>query len=401
MRPDPQALAYRRLVEPIPGGAGLLALVGLWVAYLLPQRVRHRDQLLEARSDDRYSGSMRILAVARPARSLEAEVRDCPPGQRKHHQLLTGAMPTVSAAQITGARGAQDMDRPTTGAQRTVAPTARASSAPAGRGPVPRAAEPARDARQAAAAQARRAALAEQRAAAASRRLALTLTLLAASAIAWTAVSAFSLPIVVPMVLTTLLGGVLVLGRRAVLASKRADAASAPRSSARPTAQPRASVTGRAVHGSETSTQMISSDAVRVAVEATAGRTATAAPSIAERSVTAADAATTDVADALDGTPALEESHVGSAAPAAAAPIAEGGELRGFSLPRPTYTMKAAAPRREPAPLEDADVTTPANAAQRAASASATSAEEPVSTATDGLGADLDAILARRRASGQ
>lgn len=317
------------------------------------------------------------------------------------------------------------MDRPTTGAQRAVSPAGRARPVPADRraaatgpatprpavsspgNPAPAARPAAQSAREAAALRARRVAVAEQRAAAAKRRLALTLTLMAASAIAWTAVSAFSIHVGVPAVLTAMLGGVLVLGRRAVVAGRRVDAATVQQRPSRPTAErpKRATVTGRAVHGSEASTQMISSDAVRAAV---AGTTEVAAP----ETVVAAPAATV-AADAAESAqpvaaPADMESEaapveVGSSVvtPAPATVVEEGGELAGFSLPRPTYTMKASAPRREPAPLDEADVTTPSNASERASSASAASAEEPSSTSTEGLGLDLDAILARRRASGQ
>ncbi|PFG37477.1 hypothetical protein ATL41_2241 [Flavimobilis soli] len=392
-------------MEPIPGGAGILALVGLWVAYLLPQRTRHRDQLLEARSDDRFSGSMRILAVARPARALGDENRECRPGQTKHDQLLTGSMPTVSAGQITGrAKGAQDMDRPTTGAQRTVSPAGRTRPVSA-RPMTPRSSDAAREA---AAQRARRAAIAEQRAAAAKRRLALTLTLLSASAIAWTAVSAFTIPVVIPSVLTAMLAGVLVLGRRAVVAGRRADAAAAAqaRSGAAP-AKTRPSVTGRAVHASDVSTQMISSDAVRAVVaqsfeeaqsseEAQSTEKAVTVESTASEPV--ASGAEVAVSEAEESAPAAKATE---ATPAPATVVEEGGELAGFSLPRPTYTMKAAAPRREPAPLDDADVTTPSNASERASSASASSAEESEAVSTEGLGLDLDAILARRRASGE
>ena len=372
------------MVEPIPGGAGILALVGLWVAYLLPQRTRHRDLLLEARSDDRFSGAMRILAVARPARTFVTETRDCGPGQLKHDQLLTGSMPAVSAAQIAGrAKGAQDMDRPTTGAQRTVPPAGRNRPVSARPVTTPRSSE-------AAAMRARRAAVAEQRAAAAKRRLALTLTLLSASAIAWTAVSAFSIHVAIPSVLTAMLGGVLVLGRRAVVAGRRADATVAVKArSASSPAQARPSVTGRAVHASDVSTQMISSDAVRAVVARSAEAAATASATEVVAASESAEDATAPTAVEADAAPARENA------------VVEGGELAGFSLPRPTYTMKAAAPRREPAPLLEDDVTTPSNASERASSASVASAEESETVSTEGLGLDLDAILARRRASGE
>lgn len=345
---------------------------------------------------------MRILAVARPARSLVDEARECRPGQLKHDPLLTGSMPAVGAAQVVGrAKGAQDMDRPTTGAQRAVSPAGRTRPVTADR-PGAATSDAARSAREAGAQRARRAALAEQRAAAAKRRLALTLTLMAASAIAWTAVSAFSIHLAIPSVLTAMLAGVLVLGRRAVVAGRRADAATAQPRTVQPraSAQGRASVTGRAVHGSEASTQMISSDAVRAAVASTTR--------VVQGETNADGTAISDGAETADveaGAPAESAAEAATVAtPVRATEVEEGGELAGFSLPRPTYTMKAAAPRREPAPLDEADVTTPSNASARASSASsasAPSAEGTEAVATDGLGLDLDTILARRRASGQ
>ena len=77
-----------------------------------------------------------------------------------------------------------------------------------------------------------------------------------------------------------------------------------------------------------------------------------------------------------------------------------------------SYSVKAQllchAPRREPAPLTDADVTTPASAVARAKAAEAAEAaaraaaavEDDVEISPDGLGVDLNRILARRRASG-
>lgn len=517
-------LAYRRGVENL-AGVGVLAIAALWAMYLLPQRVLQRTQVVEARTDDRHSGAMRILAVARRSgREDPGTTHDCPPGQVPHGRLLTGPMPVVIAQPTAAAEGVLTMDRPVIASQRRpgapaghtrggsasparpAAPASRASEAAAGHpaGDRPAAGRPAADrpaagrpaagrpsagrpaaapVRLSAAARARAEALAARRAAAARRRLALTLTLLASSAIAWTAVSAFSIHVAVPAVLTVALAGVLTLGRRAVVTARRADAeaarragdarpqattgsqaasartdaartvtarADAARDARRAGAARGASVTGRAVHGSQTTTQMISSAEV---LERTTASTATAA-GVAERDTAAAPATASATSSASQapaapaaaatslGSAASGSTTVGSAAPAAlagapveqaasddeaasavrevvAAGAAEGRVrgtrqadearrtddservLGGFSLPRPTYTMKAAAPRREVAPLADADVTTPANAAERAAASAASvgSAEEPATT-TEGLGLGLDAILARRRASG-
>lgn len=407
-------------------GAAVLAIAAFWAVYLLPQRVSERSQVVEARTEDRHSGAMRILAVARrEGREEPGASRDCPSGQVPHGRLLTGPMPVVVAQPAVAAEGVVTMDRPVIASQRRPgAPAGRAHApvasstgtarttgvAPSGTAPA------ATPARTTAAEHARARALAERRAAAARRRLALTLTLLAASAIAWTAVSAFSLHVAVPTVLTVALGGVLALGRRAVVAARRSDAAAAARTSrpaARPAARPAprrgeaaptASVTGRAVRASQTATQMISS------VEVLERATAAAERSSAAGELSGASQVADDVADAAvvedPATPVVEAPAVAGtvARTVVERPAAETDDdrvLGGFSLPRPTYTMKAAAPRREVAPLDDADVTTPANAAERAGVSGVTagSAEEPATT-TEGLGLGLDAILARRRASG-
>src|SRR5687768_2393996 len=54
---------YRQDVDP----AGLVAMgmAGLWIAYLVPQRLRYRQQLLETRHDDRFSERLRVVRVAR------------------------------------------------------------------------------------------------------------------------------------------------------------------------------------------------------------------------------------------------------------------------------------------------------------------------------------------------
>ena len=54
--------AYRRDVNDLAGPVAL-ALVGLWVAYLVPHKLRYRQQLLESRADDRFSEALRVVAV--------------------------------------------------------------------------------------------------------------------------------------------------------------------------------------------------------------------------------------------------------------------------------------------------------------------------------------------------
>lgn len=393
---------------------GVLALAGLWGMYLVPHGLKHRSQLLQSRTDDRFSGSLRVLAVAADSQRRQVEAPRAI-GPARAVPLLTAPMATVTTTEMEGAR---TMDQPA--APRPATSGARPVGTPS-------------------------ASLAERRAAAARRRLVLTLTLLGLAAIAWSAVPAFSLSLLVPGVVTALLGAVLVLGRRAAISAQRdqaqlrsarrapsarttapASAGERPTSSARvvrgaPGARVPAGhahrITGHAVHASQTNTRMISSDEVRrqMAAEAEADRangvigdgdvaamTEQVRASVPTPVVGATGAGASGVGEepALDTTADDEAASAKAAArePAVAAP---GGELAGFSLPRPTYTMKPAAPRREVAPLEDADVTTPMTA--RSAETTATTDEratEPA-TSTEGLGLNLNQILARRRASGQ
>jgi hypothetical protein len=69
-------------------------------------------------------------------------------------------------------------------------------------------------------------------------------------------------------------------------------------------------------------------------------------------------------------------------------------------VPRPTYTMKAEAPRREPVPLENLEGSTATRAAEADAPSDAERAplEAPVET-TGSI--DLNAVLAKRRVAGE
>ncbi|MBC7292428.1 MAG: hypothetical protein H5T83_13980, partial [Actinotalea sp.] len=48
-------------------GIVLVAVAGLWIAYLVPHRSRYRQQLLESRTEDRFSEHLRVLRVAHAA----------------------------------------------------------------------------------------------------------------------------------------------------------------------------------------------------------------------------------------------------------------------------------------------------------------------------------------------
>lgn len=355
---------------------GLLTLVGLWFAYYVPQRLRRRAELGQARVDDRFSGALRVLAVSRED---TVRTRGHGAGGSSTQSLLTGPMPTVVARTRKDSTGVGRMERPMNAGARD---SVRGDDRVAAR---------------------------ERRAAAARRRLVLTMVLLVAAVAAWTGATAGPVPVAVPLVLTLAFGGVLALGRRAVVAGQRADQAERTRARARvdramsAPRQRQSVITGRAVHGSQTQTELISSreitrrasamtpasqagldDAVEEAHDAPVEVSAPTDAVVVQASlVRTSDIETRD--DVACGVEDVED-------------MADSGELAGFSLPRPAYTLKAPAARREPAPLRDEDVTTPANAAERAHAAQQPEASsEPVT----GEFANLDRILDRRRAAGE
>jgi hypothetical protein len=198
---------------------------------------------------------------------------------------------------------------------------------------------------------AHRAASVARRSASARRRAVLTLALVAAGIAGWLVVGIGDVAIGWALGPSVALLAVLGLGRRAVVLNARSDAAWALRTSAAPVRTPQRSVTGRATLPSDLETAAVR----RVRAESRA--------------------------DDADVTSAAERSDAASAAGWAPVPV-----------PRPTYTLKPAARRREPAPLPvemiSVDVTVPAR-------------EEQVAAPETTGGLDLDAILARRRASGE
>lgn len=374
-------------------GPVALALVVLWVAYLVPHKLRHRQQLLESRADDRFSEALRVVAVSDRRIRQEAASAECGPTASSTAGLLT---PGKGLPVATGsATGGTTVDRPHGTQDRITADAAR----------------------RAAQARAARAASVARRAAAARRRAVLAGLLVALTVAGWAAVGLSPMVTwVAGAVPTVLLGSVLVLGRRAVLAGREADeaweqkiaderrTASAPRTGAQravataaratapaapapapaPVAQaapaateaPMAFVTGRAVHPSDASTEVFErivedkGESDGPARHASTGQVPVVRRSVTERTEQAESAAETD--EAWSPVP----------------------------VPRPTYTMKASAPRREPAPLENLEGSTAARVAEVESPVDADRAplEAPVET-TGSL--DLNAVLAKRRAAGE
>ena len=305
-----------------------LALVGLWVAYLVPHKLRHRQQLVESRLDDRFSDGLRVLAVSERGARGQSEC-----GTTSTTGLLTPGSGVPVRRTVTGTGGAA-VDRPTAQQDRVTAEAARRSA-------QARAAQ--------AAARARRAAAARRRGMLAGALLVLTVAgVLAAAllpAVTWVAAA-------VPAVLLTT---VVTLGRRAVVAGRRSDAAWTQRVAAaerevQVTRVPHATVTGRAVKPSHAPTE------------------------------------------------AIAVVHVEQEAPAQAH---DDGSWEPVPVPRPTYAMKPTAPRYEPAPLTDLEGSTAARQAdeQPVATPGTTPAAVVAPPTTGSI--DLDGILAKRRASGQ
>ena len=377
-----------------------MAVVVLWLAYLVPQRLRHRQQLVEARVDDRFSGRLRVLAVAsegagtraRPSgRGAQVSLQkhgDCTVSSSADVSLLTPPIGTTVRPRRQITDGVQDMERNDSYGS------------------------------------ASRDALLARRAAAARRRATLTLTLVVLTAVVGVLAGTTPLPVWTVAVPGLLLVTVLVLGRRAVLANARADQAAREREAAREAARPaalrrtgrpapavRTSVTGRAVHPSQTQTEMIS----RVRTQG-AGQGAAAVEQAAEETpVVSGHAARSPKGAAAE---AASEATAPSASPQPAraavqgdtAPGTGGADWEPVAVPRPVYTLKSAAPRWEPAPLTaELRKLTEERRAELAAVHGAQGEAEPTTPpqdaaeepSEDSLGVNLNSVLARRRVAGE
>nr|WP_297425826.1 hypothetical protein [uncultured Actinotalea sp.] len=367
-------------------GLVLVAVAGLWIAYLVPHRSRYRQDLLESRADDRFSEHLRVLRVSRDGDRSTAGGRV--PGAPGPHRT-------------TGVRlhperrgGGGTMDRPHGTTDRVVADAAR----------------------RAAAERAQRVAHLARRRAAARRRALLTAVLLVAVVAGWTTVAAVAAPVLAGAIPSVALLGVLGLGRAAVRAGERADAAWAAGAAERqalPAATAGARTVGRAVRPSEARTEVLARVPRQRTTAADAERAQAAGATTAlptQRGERPAVASSTSLPSAAVGagptTSAQDERTEPAPAPqrtSAWSPV---------PVPPPSYTLKPSAPRREPAPLPAEDElatpaaragvdvrTDPSVADGTAAGVSATPPAERAAQAPASL--DLDAILARRRASGE
>lgn len=369
-------------------GPVALALVGLWVAYLVPHKLRYRQQLLESRADDRFSEALRVVAVS--DQRIRQEAVSGPTASSTAGLLTPGKGLPVATGSVTGGT---TVDRPHGTQDRITADAAR----------------------RAAQARAARAASVARRGAAARRRALLAGFLVVASIVGWAAVGLSPLVTwVAGVVPTVLLGSVLVLGRRAVLAGREADEAweqkiaaerrlasgprtgamravatatrpdpvVAPAAAAPPAEAPTAFVTGRAVHPSDASTEVFARIvADKGESEGTARHASTGQVPVVRRSVS-------------------ERTGEHQTVPATETAAADDEAWSPVPVPRPTYTMKASAPRREPAPLENLEGSTATRTPEVDAPSDAERAplEAPVET-TGSI--DLNAVLAKRRVAGE
>jgi hypothetical protein len=405
-------------------GVAALAVALLWIAYLVPHLLRHRQQLLESCAEDRFSGALRVLAVTdRQGRALRAgEARaDCGPGAQKRSGLFApGRGKGAQVHRVVAVTGGRIVDRPH-GTQDKIGADA---------------------ARRIAQRRAQRAASVARRGAAARRRGVLTAVLLALTAASWLVVGITSAAVLVAVAPTVVLSGVLVLGRRAVIHARAADAAW-DRQQHPPIGTPRTDpgqpVIGRAYHPSDSMTEVIAR--VRDDAAASSGE-----PPAQLRSGPAMRAIESTTRASTIGAPQPGASQPGASKTGAAGPVEEpGAVLMGAAdggavpadvgaapwspvpVPRPVYTTKATAPRREPIPLvldgprssaaaigreatepEQAEPAAPgqdgAGKAAAAPAGASSAADGPV--ALEAVGGspnptlDLDAILARRRTAG-
>ncbi|MBO1752015.1 hypothetical protein J4G33_09395 [Actinotalea sp. BY-33] len=353
-------------------------MAGLWIAYLVPHRLRYRQQLLESRADDRYSERLRVLRVAQATRA----------GATVTASAGRSPFPLHSTARAARGGGGP-MDRPHATTDRISADAARRSAAE----------------------HAQRAAHLARRSAAARRRALLCAALLLLAVGGWALVGAAGAAVLAGAVPTALLATVLGLGRRAVIAGARADAAwEAGAATRAPVAvdsaarQPARRTTGRAVHPSEASTEVMARVPRESVTSARTDRSSTGAGTV---SAGAVQGRVAEASEAPDRTAAQARSEARSAETETWAPV---------PVPRPSYTFKAAAPRREPAPLvlDDVALTAVGQLAADAPSADeghgasgrpeeSTPSAAPATASSTGpaRSLDLDAILARRRASGE
>lgn len=368
-----------------------LALVGLWVTYLVPHVRRHREVLLESRAEDRYSATLRVVAVASTGRVVRrvdpGPGRTAPAGcTRSGHVtgLLTPGRGQRTVSSTSRPEGGRTMDRPHATDQRRSAEAVR----------------------EVARLKAAHAAAVARRGAAARRRGALATVLVLATVGGWVAFAAApAMSLAVGLVPTALLAAVVGLGRRAVVTGHRHDdewfdlVARAERGAgeARPVSAPVAAAARplRTASGPARPHADLETSAVPMAPAEVVGRAVHPSQTITDVfDVIVADRGENGAAarHATGATPVVSARPGAARAEAASEQAEDDGAWSPVPVPLPTYALKPAAPHREPAPLGDLEP-------QPVVAEAVDETEDAAQPQTTGS-IDLDAVLARRRASG-
>lgn len=349
-----------------PAGFVALGILVAWLAYFVPGRLRDRAQLAQARSEDRFSASLRVLAVAGGVSLETAPGSECSttPGSRTA-PLLTA--PHGAAARPSGSKGVHDMERSGISA-------------------------------------ARREQLV-RRSAAAKRRAVLTSALAGVTLVAVIVAAFTSLPVVSALVPVAMLAVVLLLGRRAVIGQKRADA----------------ELVRRELMAERARVSSLR-DAERVGVRRMGRPAPVARPQVSARAgAVERSGAMVAVAEAgmvRTGTARIEPTGIEEAIEVVpseghdAVALAPGSRWSATRVPQPVYATKAAAPRWEPAPLS-AEIERVSRTLARwdaeqegdqhvTPSDTGVGAELAAEQGTESLGGiELRGILERRRAVGE
>lgn len=335
-----------------------MALFVLWLGYWAPHLIRRQADLADARTGDRFSGGLRVVAVSGGTvlRIGSTGREPAEPGQLPTGRGRGGAMTTgTGGSRLTGARPA-----PLVRAQDEVETPAQ------------------------------RRALAEQRArraVRARRRFVLTLFLLLASLAAWVGVLAVPLPWGVAAVPTSFLLTALVLGRRAAVRARRAEEAV---EAARRAARQRATQARALANGGPYAPRN------RMRVTGTTDEVLPAAPKngVLDELLTVPEPARAKIVDE-SGKPATDP--VDDDAADEATTGVGGGAWDPVPVPLPTYVTKPPAPQVQPLAAWEAEVAKDAarkgdtaadDASARLAAAMRASAGKPAAGASVGDTAD-------------
>ena len=320
-----------------PVGLVAIVLLGIVLAYVVPQRMRERADYAMVRVEDRFSPEMRVVRST-AERAMQAPSADASGSREASGALLTTGKARASVAKL----GEATMARPTA--------------------PLERAAVAAR--RQAHHVSSDMRAREARRSAMARRRGAVAVTTLLAAAAGWALYGATLVPLWVPVAASTAVVSVGIAGRRARLAQVRADQAASPVEREVLTAAAATSALQRLTR-------------TRVGGELYAP---TDAETEAIRVLTATD---------------LAPGAVPASVPAPELPYEEDADWAPSAIPAPTYTLKARVAQRTPKPISDEDIAA-GEAAAAQAGADSTRERTRVTDEAEPSTAALDAILARR-----